>query len=53
MRVVELGVPTSAQNRMWFKTYDKLLPKKGEIVFYENVDAYTQGLVVDQIMPSG
>ena len=33
MRVVELGVPTSAQNRMWFKTYDKLLPQKGEIVF--------------------
>ena len=35
MRVVELGVPTLAQNRMWFKTYDKLLPKKGEIVFFD------------------
>ena len=33
MRVVELGVPTSTQNRMWFKTYDKLLPNKGEMVF--------------------
>ncbi len=35
MRVVELGVPTPAQNKMWFKTYDKLLPKAGEIVFFD------------------
>ena len=44
MRVVELGVPTSAQNRMWFKTYDKLLPKKGEIVFFDR-SWYTRGLI--------
>ena len=44
MRVVELGVPTSAQNRMWFKTYDKLLPQKGEIVFFDR-SWYTRGLI--------
>ena len=44
MRVVELGVPTSTQNRMWFKTYDKLLPKKGEIVFFDR-SWYTRGLI--------
>ena len=35
MRVVELGVPTSAQSRMWFKSYDKLLPNIGVIVFFD------------------
>ena len=44
MRVVELGVPTSAQNRMWFKTYDRLLPKEGEIVFFDR-SWYTRGLI--------
>jgi len=44
MRVVELGVPTSVQNRMWFKTYDKLLPKEGEIVFFDR-SWYTRGLI--------
>ena len=44
MRVVELGVPTSTQNRMWFKTYDKLLPQKGEIVFFDR-SWYTRGLI--------
>ncbi|MBE77349.1 MAG: polyphosphate kinase [Candidatus Marinimicrobia bacterium] len=44
MRVVELGVPTSTQNRMWFKTYDKLLPKEGEIVFFDR-SWYTRGLI--------
>ena len=34
-RVVELGSPTKKQNRSWFKTYEKTLPKKGEIVFYD------------------
>ena len=43
MRVVELGVPTSSQNRMWFKTYDKLLPQKGEIVFFDR-SWYTRAL---------
>ena len=44
MRVVELGVPTLAQNRMWFKTYDKLLPQRGEIVFFDR-SWYTRGLI--------
>ena len=44
MRVVELGVPTPAQNKMWFKTYDKLLPKSGEIVFFDR-SWYTRGLI--------
>ena len=44
MRVVELGVPTSTQNRMWFKTYDKLLPNKGEMVFFDR-SWYTRGLI--------
>ena len=44
MRVVELGVPTPAQNKMWFKTYDKLLPKAGEIVFFDR-SWYTRGLI--------
>ena len=44
MRVVELGVPTAAQNRMWFKTYDRLLPNKGEIVFFDR-SWYTRGLI--------
>ena len=34
-RVVELGVPTRKQNRNWFSTYKKHLPKDGEIVFFD------------------
>ena len=34
-RVVELGSPSKKQNRSWFKTYEKTLPKNGEIVFYD------------------
>ena len=37
-RVVELGTPTKKQNNSWFYTYEKTLPKKGEIVFYDSVD---------------
>jgi len=44
MRVVELGVPTPVQNRMWFQTYNKLLPQKGEIVFFDR-SWYTRGLI--------
>ena len=44
MRVVELGGPTAAQNRMWFKTYERLLPNKGEIVFFDR-SWYTRGLI--------
>ena len=34
-RVVELGVPTSKQNRNWFSTYKKHLPRDGQIVFFD------------------
>ena len=34
-RVVQLGIPTNLQNRNWFPTYEKLLPKNGEIVFFD------------------
>ena len=34
-RVVELGVPTSKQNRNWFNTYNKHLPRDGEIAFFD------------------
>ena len=34
-RVVELGCPNSKQNKSWFKTYEKKLPKSGEIVFFD------------------
>jgi len=34
-RVVEIGKPTKKQNKAWFKTYEKTLPKDGELVFYD------------------
>ncbi len=34
-RVFELGTPTEKQNKNWFKTHEKVLPKKGEIVFFD------------------
>lgn len=34
-RVVELGAPTEKQNKRWFQTYEKLMPKDGEIVFFD------------------
>ena len=43
MRVVELGVPTPHQNKMWFQTYNNLLPKQGEIVFFDR-SWYTRAL---------
>ena len=44
IRVVELGVPSPRQNRMWFQTYDKLLPQLGEIVFFDR-SWYTRALI--------
>jgi len=43
-RVVELGTPTEKQNRNWFRTYEKLLPKDGEIVFYDR-SWYSRALI--------
>ncbi len=34
-RVIEVGSPTPKQNRSWLHTFEKTLPKKGEIVFYD------------------
>lgn len=34
-RVVELGIPTKKESKFWFKRYEKQLPKKGEIVFFD------------------
>lgn len=34
-RVVELGTPTEKQNKRWFQTYEHLMPKTGEIVFFD------------------
>jgi len=34
-KVVAIGTPTEKQNKSWFNTYEKTLPKKGEIVFYD------------------
>ena len=35
LRVVELGVPTKNESRNWFLRYEKQMPKKGEIVFFD------------------
>ena len=43
-RVVELGIPTKLQNRSWFQTYEKLLPKNGEIVFFDR-SYYSRALI--------
>ena len=33
--VIELGVPSKKQDKHWFLTWEKRLPKKGKIVFYD------------------
>ena len=35
LRVVELGVPTKNESRNWFRRYEKQMPQKGEIVFFD------------------
>jgi len=34
-RVVELGIPKKEESRNWFRRYERLMPKKGEIVFFD------------------
>jgi len=34
-RVIELGVPTKKESKRWFLRYEKLMPKPGEIVFFD------------------
>ena len=44
VRIEELGVPSPTQNKKWFKTYEKLLPAPGEIVFFDR-SWYSRGLI--------
>ena len=34
-RIVNLGIPTVAEGKRWFKRYEQHLPKPGEIVFFD------------------
>ena len=43
-RVVEIGKPTEKQSRNWFRTYKKLLPQNGEIVFFDR-SWYSRALI--------
>ena len=33
--VKEMGVPTHSQRRNWFKTWDRMLPKAGNLIFFD------------------
>ena len=33
--VKEMGVPTSTQRRNWFNTWDRMLPKPGNLIFFD------------------
>ena len=35
MNVIELGVPSEEQNNHWFRTWNKRLPQKGTITFFD------------------
>ena len=35
VEVIELGVPSKKQDKHWFLTWEKRLPQKGKIVFYD------------------
>jgi polyphosphate kinase 2 len=43
-QVIELGIPTEKQNKQWFKTYEKLLPEKGKIHFFDR-SWYSRALI--------
>lgn len=34
-RIVALGIPTEDEKKNWFERYEKLMPKEGEIVFFD------------------
>jgi len=44
VRVEQLGVPSNNQSRNWLTTYKKLLPKSGEIVFFDR-SWYSRSLI--------
>ena len=43
-KIVELGVPNKKQEKNWFKTWEKRLPKKGTITFFDR-SWYSRGLI--------
>ena len=44
VRMEELGVPSPTQRKKWLKTYAKLLPEPGEIVFFDR-SWYSRALI--------
>ena len=42
--VIELGVPTKKQEKNWFQTWEKRLPKKGKIHFFDR-SWYSRALI--------
>jgi polyphosphate kinase 2 len=44
LRVVELGIPTKAESRNWFRRYARHFPKPGEIVFFDR-SWYSRALI--------
>ena len=34
-RIVDLGIPTKIESKYWFHRYERLLPREGEIVFFD------------------
>ena len=44
INIVELGVPTKKQNQNWLRTYHNLLPKKGQITFFDR-SWYSRALI--------
>ena len=43
-RYVHLGIPTPNESKKWFKRYERHMPKKGEIVFFDR-SWYTRATV--------
>ena len=44
VRVEELGVPSENQTKNWLNTYKKILPKPGELVFFDR-SWYSRALI--------
>ena len=43
-KIVELGVPNKKQEKNWFKTWEKRLPKKGTLTFFDR-SWYSRALI--------
>lgn len=44
VNVIELGVPTKKQDKKWFNTWDRRLPREGEINFFDR-SWYSRALI--------